>query len=123
MLTWSLKPGIRKIGMQRDKEITREDKGMLGLLLVRQAYLNKKIKCGQTEKLIELETVHGLIQKWYENKCNKIKSQSRATEFLESEKVNIYHHEILIFLVYSYRYPGLLKYQAHACNLGKCAIS
>ena len=34
------------------------------------------------------------IQEWYEKKCSKIKEESRAREFQESEKVTIYHHEI-----------------------------
>ena len=43
---------------------------------------------------MELRTVHGLIQQWYQHQSEKIKNQSRATEFQESEKVTIYHHEI-----------------------------
>ena len=80
---WELvvKPGIRRLGMQRGKQMARECRAELNLLLVRQAYLNKKVKLGHAEKLTELITVHGLIQKWYQTQCEKIKTQSRASEF------------------------------------------
>ena len=42
----------------------------------------------------DLKTIHNLIRNWYEKECSKIKDQSRATEFQQSEKVTIYHHEI-----------------------------
>ena len=89
-----VKPGVKRLGMVRGRELMKESRGELNLLLVRQAYLNKKVKLGKIEKLAELKTVHKLIQNWYEKECSKIKDQSRATEFQESEKVTIYHHEI-----------------------------
>ena len=89
-----MKPGIKKLGMVRGKELMKASRDELNLLLVRQAYLNKKVKNGQIDKLGELRTVHKLIQQWYENECSKIKDQSRAKEYQESEKVTIYHHEI-----------------------------
>ena len=96
LLWWEVvvKPGIRKLGMLRGKQMAKVSRAELNLLLVRQAYLNKKVKQGNTNKLTELKTVHGLIQQWYQNQCDKIKNQSRASEFQESEKVTIYHHEI-----------------------------
>ena len=96
MLWWELvvKPGIKKLGMYRGKELMKASREELNLLLVRQAYLNKKVKMGQSGKLGELRTVHKLIQLWYERECSKIKDQSRAKEYQESEKVTIYHHEI-----------------------------
>ena len=93
---WELvvKPGVRKLGMLRGRQMLKDSRAELNLLLVRQAYLNMKVKLGNTNKLGELHTVHRLIQTWYENECEKVKNQSRATEFQESEKVTIYHHEI-----------------------------
>ena len=75
-------------------EIAKERKGELSLLLVRQAYLNKKVKLGHLQKLGDLRSVHHQIQQWYQRACEKIKDQSRALEFQSSEKVTIYHHEI-----------------------------
>ena len=93
---WELvvKPGVRQLGMLRGKVMKKDRRSMLNLLLVRQAHINKKIKLGQHEFLGELKTIHSMIQIWYETECNKVKDQSRAAEFQQSEKVTIYHHKI-----------------------------
>ena len=97
LLWWEVvvKPGIKKLGMQRGKQMSKDSKAELNLLLVRQAYLNKKFKLG-------------LIQGWYEKQCKKVKTQSRKDEFQESEKITIYHHEIHKKLI---RKSAILKLQ------------
>ena len=89
-----VKPGVQQLGKLRGKQIKKDRHSALNLLLVREAYINKKIKLGQSEVLGELKTIHGLIQNWYEIECCKIKDQSRVEEFQQSEKFTIYHHEI-----------------------------
>jgi hypothetical protein len=89
-----VKPGVKRLSMLRGKQMTKISKEELNLLLVRQAYLNKKVKNGQHDRLGELRTVHSEIQLWYQKSCDKIKDQSRAAEFQKSEKVTIYHHEV-----------------------------
>ena len=93
---WKLvvKPGVRRLGMVRGRQMLKDRRSELNLLLIRQAYLNKKVRLGSVNKLGELKTVHGLIQQWYEKECDKVKNQSRATEFQEAEKVTIYHPKI-----------------------------
>ena len=86
--------GIRKIGIERSKEINKEKKEELNLLLLRQVYLVRKIQRGQRDRLGELKTVHILIENWYKKESEKIQHQSRVTEFQESEKTSIYHHEL-----------------------------
>ena len=76
-----VKPGIRRLGMARGKQLSKERKDSLNLLLVRQAYLNKKVKLGHLEKLGELLSVHHQIQIWYQKTCDKVKAQSWASEF------------------------------------------
>ena len=73
LLWWEVvvKPGIRKLGMQRGRQMGKDSRGELNLLLVRQAYLNKKVKLGNTEMLVELANVHSLIQGWYAKQCEK----------------------------------------------------
>ena len=44
-----VKPGIRKLAGIRAKEMSKDRKSELNLLLVRQAYLNKKVKLGHLE--------------------------------------------------------------------------
>jgi hypothetical protein len=96
LLWWEVvvKPGIRKLGMLRGEQMAKDSRSELNLLLVRQAYLNRKVKLGHTNNLAELRTVHSFIQQWYQKQCEKLKLESRASEFQESEKVTIYHHEI-----------------------------
>ena len=86
LLWWEVvvKPGIKKLGVQRGKQMSKDSRAELNLFLVRQAYLNKKVKLGQTDLLVQLNNVHYLIQGWYEKQCEKIKIQSRKTEFQES---------------------------------------
>ena len=110
LLWWEVvvKPGIRKLGMLRGKQMVKDSRSELNLLLVRQAYLNRKVKLGHNINLRELRTVHSLIHQWYQRQCEKIKLESRASEFQESEKVTIYHHEIHQKLV---RKSAILKLQ------------
>lgn len=89
-----VKPGIKRLALIRSKEQAKEKKDELNLLLLRQAYLNRKVKLGQLQRLGELHTVHQYIQRWYQRSCSKVKDQSRIREFQANEKVTIYHHEI-----------------------------
>ena len=89
-----VKPGIRKLAMERGKELNKERRGLLNLLLVRQAYLTRKIQLGIMSKYTELRTVQLQIEDWYDQECAKISLQSRAEDIQQSEKIRIYHHEI-----------------------------
>ena len=97
VLTWwelLVKPGIRKLLIERGKEMCKERRGLLNLLLLRQSYLVKKIQSGKMSLLGDLKTVQNQIQQWYKDDCEKIKLQARAEEFNKSEGVRIYHHEL-----------------------------
>ena len=76
---WELivKPGIRKLAMARGRELTRDKKENFNLLLVRQAYLNKKVKQGNFQRLGELWAVHQEIQLWYQQACDKVKKNNQ----------------------------------------------
>ena len=89
-----VKPGIKKIGIQRAKEINKKKREELNLLLLRQVYLVRKIQQGQTHRLGELKTVHLLMEKWYVKESEKVQHQSRVREYQDNEKSSIYHHEI-----------------------------
>ena len=110
MVWWEVvvKPGIRVLAKQRGKQMRKESRAQLNLLLLRQAYLNKKVKEGETRFLVELASIHNLIHRWYENRCEKVKIQSRKAEYQDSEKVTIYHHEIHKKLI---RKSSILKLQ------------
>ena len=46
-----VKPGIKKLLIERGKEITKENTGELNLLLIRQAYLVRKLQAGNLDRL------------------------------------------------------------------------
>ena len=97
VLTWweiLVKPGIKKLAIQRSKEINRERRGVLNLLLLRQAYLSKQLQLGRCSRLGELRAVQVEIIEWYEKESQKILLQARSDEISQSEKVSIYHHDL-----------------------------
>ena len=98
-LTWwelVVKPGIRRIGIERSKELNKENRGILNLLLIKQAYFTKRMGAdiNNIEAQANLKHVQSLICEWYEDKSKKIQDQSRAQEFLSSESTRVYHHEL-----------------------------
>ena len=97
ILTWwedFVKPSIKKLLIDRGKEVNKEKRGLLNFLLIRQAYLVRKIQQGSVQKLSELKTVQSEIQDWYSKESEKIKLQGKVEEINEPEQVRIYHHEI-----------------------------
>ena len=93
-----VKPGIQKIAINRSKEINQDRRSRLNLLLLRQAYLVRKVQGNQSEMwsawLTELVGVQHQIQAWYKEVAEKVQHQSRVNEFLRAEQTRIYHHEI-----------------------------
>ena len=57
MVWWEMvvKPGIRKRGIKRSKELNMEKRESLNLLLLRQCYLTRKLQLGRTNHLSELK--------------------------------------------------------------------
>ena len=96
VLWWEkvVKPGIRKLGLQRSKELSKEKREALNLLLLRQCYHTKKVQLGLSNHLAKLKTVHLLIEEWYSKESEKVQHQARVDEFQCNEKTTIYHHEI-----------------------------
>ena len=82
-----VKPGIRKLGIKRSKEINKEKREALNLLLLRQCYLTRMIQLGLNIYLTELKTIHIRIEQWYQKESEKIQHQSRVKEFQNSEKL------------------------------------
>ena len=101
VLTWweiVVKPGIRKIAICRSKEINQDRRSRLNLLLLRQAYLVRKVQINQSERwatwIAELVGVQAQIKAWYRDVAEKIQHQSRVQEYQMSEQTRIYHHEL-----------------------------
>ena len=89
-----VKPGIKYLAKQRGRELNKERRGLLNLLIVRQAYLTKKVVSGRMQSLEELKHVHLKIEKWYNEESNKIILQTQVKDLEVSEKVRIYHHSL-----------------------------
>ena len=97
ILSWwevIVKPGVKKLLIERGKELNRERSGQLNLLLLKQAYFVSRLQQGDKSKLAKLKEIQAEIQMWYESDCEKIKLQARAEEINSSENVRIYHHEL-----------------------------
>ena len=96
MLWWEelVKKGVRKIALERGKEMTFERRGSLNLLFLRQSYLGRRLHAGQLQVLGEYLQVQSDIQHWYHEESGKVILQARTDECSSSEKVRIYHHEL-----------------------------
>ena len=99
ILTWwevLVKPGIKKIALERTKEVNRERRSHLNLLMMRQAYLSRKIQQGaiSSYNLAALKEAQFRIEGWFSKEVERVKYQSRIDDVQNSEKVRIYHHEI-----------------------------
>ena len=93
---WELlvKPGIKKLLIERGKEMSHFKNGHINLLLLRQSYLSRKLQQGNHSYLAQLLLVQSEINNWYESECEKVKIQSRIEDVESPESVRIYHHEL-----------------------------
>ena len=89
-----VKPGIRKLAIERTKEVNKERRLYLNLLILRQSYLSRKVRNGEPGSLAALREIHLRIEHWFSTEAEKIKHQARVDDVQESEKVRIFHHEI-----------------------------
>ena len=71
-----------------------EKRGELNLLLIRQAYLGRKLLSGDFHQYAELRIVQVAIDDWYQKQSEKILLPSRSQEVNLNEKVRIYHHDL-----------------------------
>ena len=96
LLWWEhiVKPGIKKLLIQREKEINKEQKSILNAMVCKQSYFVKKIQQGEFGLLKSLKEVQLSIQTWYQEDCQKILLQSRTKDINSHESVRIFHHEI-----------------------------
>ena len=74
--------------------MSKERRGLLNLLLVRQAYLASKLLNGDLSSFTALEEVKLRISNWYKKESEKIILLSRAHDINLNEKVRIYHHDL-----------------------------
>ena len=89
-----VKPSIKKLLIERGRELNREKIGELNLLQIRQSYLVRKVQSGMMQFLADLHFVQAEIVSWHKKECDKVKLQSRCEEINSAENVRIYHHEL-----------------------------
>ena len=92
---WELivKPGIKRLAITRSKEVKKQQRRELNMLLLKQVYYTKKLQAGEVNKLGQLREIQAEILEWYEEESRKIVIQSRVEDVQQSEKVRIFHHE------------------------------
>ena len=88
-----VKPGIKRIAINRSKELNKKKRSALNLLLLHQVYLTSKLQAGEGNRLGELREVQEKIKLWYQEESRKIVIQARVDDVQYSEKVRIFHHE------------------------------
>ena len=89
-----IKPGTKKLLIERGKEMSKENRGRLNLLLIRQSYLVRKLHEGCFDRLLEHRKVQLEINEWYQEESLKLQVQSKMSDIVESESVNIFHHDL-----------------------------
>ena len=70
ILTWwelVVKPGLRNLALVRSREMKKDQRGELNMLLIKQAYLVNKQKSGHLDvtRLSQLIIVQSMIRDWY----------------------------------------------------------
>ena len=95
MQWWEIivKPGIRRLAIQRSKELNKAKRSALNCMLFKQSFYTKELQAGNIENFAKLRQVQSEIATWYENESRKIILQSRVDDVQVSEKVRIFHHE------------------------------
>ena len=92
---WELivKPGIRRLAIQRSKEINKIKRSRMNCLLLKQSHFTKELLGGNWDTFVQLKVIQGEIKEWYENESRKVILQSRVEDVQQSERVRIFHHE------------------------------
>ena len=95
MSWWELivKPGIRRLAINRSKELNKQRRSELNCLLLKQSYFTRELQAGDKNRLGQLKEIKTNIVAWYERESRKIILQSRVDDVQQSEKVRIFHHE------------------------------
>ena len=88
-----VKPGIRRLAINRSKEINRERRSELNCLLLKQSYYSRELMHGDRDCLGNLLDIKSQIKDWYDRESKKVVLQSKVDDCQESEKVRIFHHE------------------------------
>ena len=66
-----VKLGIKKLAIERSKEIAKDRCGALNMLFLRHAYLANKVQQGNINRLDELRLTLMRIDKWYRKEAER----------------------------------------------------
>ena len=89
-----VKPGLKKLAIEKQKDINKSRRGMLNLLYIRQIHITNCINKGKLEKISELSEIQSRIENWFSTEADRIKTQIKIDDIITNEKVNLHHYEI-----------------------------
>ena len=84
---WIVKPGVRRLAIQRSKELNQLKRSRMNCLLLKQTFYTKELQAGSMSRLAQLKQVQSEIQEWYEAESRKVVLQSRVDDVQQSEKI------------------------------------
>ena len=95
--TWDyiIKPGIRRLARERQKEMKKDLKGRLTVLNLLQGRYTERLHSGDLAALQCLKVTQREISDFYKAMSDKIILEGKADNADKSEKTRIYHHSIL----------------------------
>ena len=88
-----MKPGIRRLAINRSKELNKKKRYVLNCLLMKQVFFTKELQTRDMFRFGQLMDIKSRIQEWYENESRKVVLQSKLDDVQQSKKVRIYHHK------------------------------
>ena len=68
-----VKPGIKKLAINRGKEIKDKERRELNMMQLKQAYFTRKLQEGESSKLGKLREIQSRILEKYEEQSKRIK--------------------------------------------------
>ena len=87
-----VKPGIRRLAINRSREVNKLRRSKLNCLLLKQRYFTMELQSGVRNSLGQLKGVHREIVEWYEAESMKVVMQSRVDDVQQSVTMNSTAH-------------------------------
>ena len=74
-----VKPGVRRLAINRSKELNKQKRSILNCLLMKQVFFTKELQAGDMSRVIQLTDIKARITEWYEWESRKVVMQARLT--------------------------------------------
>ena len=90
----SIKVEIRKLAMERNKELRKEQQMELNFLTLAQTHLSDQVLRGDMSKFSQLDEINKRIIIFFKKRAEQIKIQCGLQDIDQSEQLRVYHYEI-----------------------------